>query len=237
MAGLDKNIWIIANWKSNKTISEALDWVSKVGPQIPKTDHLRVVICPTFSSLSEVKKAIEVGGFTIMVGSQDLSPFGIGAYTGEENAALLRDLVEISILGHSERRKNFHEDDEIVSKKVKQAMENNIIPLVCVQGEETPVPMECKLIAYEPVWAISTGLSNTPGIGRADTPADASKVAGVFKQKYGQDLEVIYGGSVDSGNIKGFIKENNIDGVLVGNASLDAEEFIQMVKECAGEAD
>lgn len=234
MAGLDKNIWIIANWKSNKTISEALDWVSKVGPQLPKKDNLKIVVCPTFSALSEIKKTITVGNFPLLVGAQDLSPFGKGAYTGEEPAELLNQLISLVILGHSERRHNFSETDEMVVKKMKQALGNNITPLVCVQGEETPVPEGCQLVAYEPIWAISTGLTNTPGIGRVDSPEDASRVANLFKQKYGPELEVIYGGSVTAQNVKGFISQENISGVLVGNASLGAEEFIkicQIVRE------
>lgn len=231
--GDKKNIWIIANWKSNKTISEALDWVSKVGPQIPQKDNLKVVVCPTFSCLSEVKKAVTVGNFPLIVGSQDLSPFGTGAYTGAEAAGILKELVSLSILGHSERKHNFLETDEMVAKKVDQAVANNIIPLVCVQGEETPVPKGCNLIAYEPIWAISTGLTNTPGIGRADTPADANEVAAFFRQKYGGSLEVIYGGSVTSVNVKRFITQPDISGVLVGNASLDAYEFTNITKACS----
>lgn len=237
MAGLGKNIWIIANWKSNKNIAEALEWVSKVGPEIPKVENLKVVVCPAFSSLAEIKKAITVDNFPLIVGSQDLSPFGLGAYTGEEPAAILNQLVALSILGHSERRKNFKEDDEQISNKVQQATDNKITPLLCVQGEDTPVPQGCNLIAYEPVWAISTGLTNTPGAGRADNPEEANKVAALFKRKIGPALEVIYGGSVDSKNVKGFITQGNISGVLVGNASLDAEEFIRIAKECAGETD
>lgn len=220
--------WIIANWKSNKTIAEALDWVSEVGPKIPKQDNLKVVVCPTFSALSEVKKAITVGNFPLLVGAQDLSPFGKGAYTGEESAQLLKEIVSLSILGHSERKKNFSETEEMVADKVNQALENKIIPLLCVQDENTPVPEGCSMVAYEPVWAISTGLTNTPGAGRVDTPENANKVASSFKQKYGSGLEVIYGGSVDSSNAKGFIVQENISGVLPGNASLDAEEFIKI---------
>ncbi len=223
-------MWIIANWKSNKTIAEALDWVAQVGPEIPKDEKLKVVVCPTFSALSEVKKAITVGNFPFLVGAQDLSPFGTGAYTGEESGKLLNSLVDLAILGHSERRKNFSETDEMIAQKVNQSLDNDIIPLVCVQGEQTPVPQNCKLVAYEPIWAISTGLTNTPGIGRADTPGDVGRVADLFKQKYGSELEVIYGGSVTAGNVKGFITEENIGGVLVGNASLDAEEFIKICK-------
>ncbi len=222
-----KDIWIIANWKSNKNISEALDWISQVGPKIPKQDNLKVVVCPTFSDLAEVKKTITVGGFPLLTGAQDLSPFGVGAYTGEESAGLLKGLIDLVILGHSERRENFSETDEIVAKKTEQALANDITPLVCVQGSETPVPDGCKLVAYEPVWAISTGLTNTPGTGRADTPEDANNMASSFKQVR-PDMEVLYGGSVNSGNVTDFIKEENISGVLVGNASLDTEEFIKI---------
>lgn len=229
MAGLGKNIWIIANWKSNKTIAEALDWISQVGQQIPKQENLKVVICPSFSSLSEVKKAITVGNFPMMVGSQDLSPYNVGAYTGEESASLLKDLINLSIIGHSERRQNFSESDEMVAKKVEQALINRIIPLVCVQGSDTPVPDGAKLAAYEPIFAIGTG--------NPDTPENANNVAKSLKQKYGQDLEVIYGGSVTSENVRSFIAQENINGVLPGKASLNAEEFVKIVKECAGEAD
>jgi len=231
---MNKRIWIIANWKSNKTVVEALDWVSKVGPTLPKKENLKVIVCPTFSCLSEVKKAVSMGSFPLMVGSQDLSPFEVGAYTGEESANLIKDLVSLSIIGHSERRKNFGETDELISKKMKQALENNIIALVCIQGEETPVPEECQMIAYEPIWAISTGLTNTPGIGRADTPEDANKIAQGVKSKNNQELEVIYGGSVNSSNVKSFIDQPDISGVLVGNASLDAREFIKIVQACKG---
>ncbi len=235
MDGGGKDIWVIANWKSNKTIAEALEWVSIVGPKIPKRDPesssgqgLKVVVCPTFSCLSEIAKIIKAEGFPMMVGSQDISPFSIGAYTGEEAAPLIKDLVSLSIIGHSERRKNFSETDELVAQKTAQALAAGITTLVCVQGEETPVPQGCKLVAYEPVWAISTGLANTPGVGRVDTPEDANKVAKIFKQKY-PDLEVLYGGSVDSSNVKSFVDQLDINGVLVGNASLDALEFVKIV--------
>lgn len=222
---MDKNIWIIANWKSNKTISEALDWVSKVGPEIPKQDTLKVVVCPDFSVLAEVKKAIMVGNFPLLVGAQDLSPFGIGAYTGEEPAQLLHQLISLAILGHSERRQNFGETDEMVAKKVSQALENQIIPLVCVQNEQVSVPEGCKLVAYEPIFAIGTG--------NPDTPENDNHAAGVLKEKYGQDIEVLCGGSVNSENIKTFVSKENISGALIGSASLDAEEFIKICQEVA----
>lgn len=220
---MDKNIWIIANWKSNKIIAEALDWVSQVGPEIPHSENLKVVVCPPVSSLSEVKKAIQVGNFPIITGSQDLSSFDSGAYTGEESANLIKELVELSIIGHSERRQNFSETDQMVSKKVAQAVKADITPLVCVQGSDTPVPEGAKLVAYEPIFAI--------GSGNPDTPENANQVAKVLKGLYGEDLEILYGGSVMHENIKSFISQENISGALIGKASLDAQEFIRIVKE------
>lgn len=220
MAGFP--LWIIANWKSNKTIAEALDWVSQVGPNIPKQDNLKVVVCPTFSALSEVKKAITVGNFPLMVGAQDLSPFGIGAYTGEESAQLINQLVDLAILGHSERRKNFSETDEMVAKKTEQALGNNITPLVCVQNEDTPIPPGSRLVAYEPVFAIGTG--------NPDTPENANRIAALLKEKYGQNLEVLYGGSVTTDNIKDFVLQPNLSGALIGKSSLDAQEFVKICK-------
>ncbi|MDO8573640.1 MAG: triose-phosphate isomerase [Candidatus Daviesbacteria bacterium] len=218
-------MWIIANWKSNKTIAEALDWISQIGPQIPKSEKLRVIVCPTFDALSEVKKAIIVGNFPLLVGAQDLSPFGTGAYTGEEPVQTLSQFIDFVIVGHSERRQNFGETDEMIAKKVVQALDNNITPLVCVQDENTPVPEGCKLVVFEPVFAIGTG--------NPDTPENADEIAKKLKEKYGDGLEVLYGGSVNSQNVKGFISKPNISGVLVGNASLDAEEFVKICKNCA----
>ena len=223
---MNKKIWVIANWKSNKNIAEALEWVSEVGSKLENKENLKVVVCPPFTDIEEVKKSVLVSNFPLMVGSQDLSPFGDGAYTGEESARILKDVVEIAILGHSERRENFNETDEMVAEKVTKAIENNIIPLVCVQGIETPIPEGVKVVAYEPVFAIGTGIP--------DTPENANKVAGEIKEKYGNELEVLYGGSVNSENCKSFTMEENIDGLLIGKSSLDALEFVKIIKEVGG---
>lgn len=222
--GGTKNIWIIANWKSHKNISEALDWIGYVGPKLEKRKNLKVVVCPPFLDLEEVKKAVKVGNFPMMVGSQDLSPFDEGAFTGEEAARILKDIVDLSILGHSERRQNFGETDERVEEKVKQALDNQIIPLVCVQNKDTLVPENCKLVAFEPIESI--------GSGHPDTPSDASIAAEFLKSKYGPELEVLYGGSVTSENAKAFLQQDNINGLLIGGASLDAKEFIAIVEAC-----
>lgn len=227
MDGSVKNIWVVANWKSNETIEEALNWVSIVGPKIERSslrearENLKVVVCPTFTAIEEVKKAILVGNYPLMVGSQDLSPFEEGAYTGEEAAEILKQFVDLAILGHSERRQNFGETDEMVTKKAEQAISHNIIPLVCVQGVDTPVPNGVKLVAYEPIFAIGTG--------NPDTPENTNNIAHTLKKRYSDDLEILYGGSVTSGNVKTFVDMENISGVLVGKASLDSEEFVKIV--------
>lgn len=226
VGGEAKNIWIIANWKSHKTIEEALDWISLVGPKLEKRENLKVVVCPPFTDIEEVAKQVQVGNFPMMVGSQDLSPFDEGAYTGEEAASILKNLVELSILGHSERRQNFGESDQMVAEKVKQAKEHNIIPLVCVQGEDTVLPEDCNLVAFEPVFAI--------GSGHPDTPQDAVNVSKKLKQKHGDNIEVLYGGSVSAKNVKSFIEQSEISGVLVGSSSLDASEFLKIVEVCLG---
>lgn len=223
MDGMEhKNLWIIANWKSNKNISEALSWVEAVGPNLEKRENLKVVVCPNFTDIEEVKKTILVGNYPMLVGAQDLSPFEDGPYTGEESARILKDLVDLVILGHSERRQNFSETDQMVAEKVKRAIAHNIIPLVCVQNEKTPVPKETELVAFEPIFAIGTG--------NPDTPEDASKIAEIFKGKYDADLEVLYGGSIDHENAKAFLRQNNISGLLIGTSSLNPEEFLKIVE-------
>lgn len=221
MVGGVKNLWIIANWKSNKTISEALAWIDVVGPNLSKRENLKVVVCPNFTDTEEVKKAVLVGNYPLMVGAQDLSPYEDGPYTGEESARILKELVDLAIIGHSERRENFGETDEVIAEKVKRAREHQIIPLVCVQNESIPVPKEVKLVAYEPIFAIGTG--------NPDTPDNAGKVAEYLKNKQGNDLEVLYGGSVSADNAKAYLQQANLSGLLIGTASLDPEEFVSIV--------
>lgn len=215
-------VWIIANWKSNKTIKEAIEWIEVVGPQVSRRDTLKVVVCPPFTDLEEVKKTIMVGNYPILVGAQDLSPFEVGPYTGEEAARILKDLVDLVILGHSERRQNFAETDQMVEEKVIRAKEFNIIPLVCVQNENTPVPPGVDLVAYEPIFAIGTG--------NPDTLDDVNKVAVALKEKYGENINVLYGGSVSDNDASSFLQQNHISGLLIGKQSLDPHTFIKIIK-------
>ncbi len=218
-----KNLWIIANWKSNKNIQEALGWLEVVGPKLDHNNRIKIAVCPIFSDLAEFKKAVSAGNYPILIGSQDLSPFGEGSYTGEEPAEIIKDLVDLAIIGHSERRNNFSETDEIVAKKVDQSRQYNIMPLVCVQSADTPVPTGCDLVAYEPVFAIGTG--------QPDTPNNANYVAQSLKQKY-PDIKILYGGSVNATNCRVFIDQPAISGLLIGKASLEPAEFIKIIKGC-----
>lgn len=227
MAGSEspKTLWVIANWKSNKTIEEALHWLSLVGPKLPYRENIKVVVCPTFLALEEMKKAIQVGNFPILLGAQNLSPFPEGAYTGEEAARLLKGIVDLAILGHSERRRNFGETDEMIKNKVAQANQNGITPLVCVQSEDALVPEGCRLVAFEPFEAI--------GSGHPDTPEDADLVAQGLNKKYAEDLTVLYGGSVTADNVQAFVSRDHLFGVLVGGSSLEPDEFVKIVENCS----
>ena len=221
-----KKIWIIANWKSNKTIEEALEWISVVGPRLEERENIKVVICPPLVDVEKVAHAIKVGNYPLMVGVQNISPFESGAFTGEVSANLVKDFASLAILGHSERKKNFNETDEMVAQKTEQVLNNGMIPFVCLQDENTPVPEGCRLVAYEPPNAIST---SGPG-AKADSPDDAARAAKALKERYGEDLEVVYGGSVNAENAKVYMEKEELSGVLPGAASLDPEEFIKIVE-------
>lgn len=219
-----KNLWIVANWKSNVSLEEALNWLSLVGPKLEKRENIKVVVCPRFSLLEEMAKEVKVGNYPIIIGAQNVSPFEVGAYTGEEPASLLKEFITLSIIGHSERRKYFGETDELISQKADLLLAQGLTPLLCVQDADTPVSASCKLVAYEPVFAIGSG---TP-----DTPENANAVSSTLKQKHGSDVEILYGGSVTHDNCKGFVIQESVDGLLIGKSSLDGEEFLRIVNVC-----
>ena len=209
---------IVANWKANMTLSQIQEWFAA----IEVVEGKDVVICPPFHHLSFVKNLITQGNLPFRLGSQDVSEFDIGADTGEEPAALLKEYVQYAIIGHSERRKLLNETDDMLIKKVTNALQNGITPIYCVQDEQTPIPNGVTLVAYEPVFAIGTG---TP-----DTPENAEQVAVAIKQNQ-QIKQVLYGGSVTAENIGHFTGMEHIDGVLVGKASLTADSFVPLIKQ------
>lgn len=202
-------------------IKEAIDWIDLVGPLIPRKEHLKVGVCCGFTEISEVRTRVLVGNYPILVGSQDLSPFREGPFTGEESAKELKGLADLAILGHSERREYFHETDDLIAKKTKRAMEAGILPLLCVQETSTPIPDGVTLVAFEPISAI--------GSGKPDSPKNADQVAASIIQKHA-NIEVLYGGSVTSKNAKSYLSQKHISGLLIGGASLDAGEFLKIVK-------
>lgn len=241
---------IAGNWKMNKTVSEAIKLVEDLKPLVREASA-EVVVCPVFVCLNEVVKACQ--GSNIGVGAQNMYYKDSGAYTGEVSPLFLKDMkVEYVILGHSERRQYFKEDDSEINKKVIAALDHGLKPILCVgetleqreTGETFNVitaqvegcltglggrNLDNLIIAYEPVWAIGTG--------KTATSQDANEVIGYIRNKLGELLgketaektRILYGGSVKSSNIKELMDMPEIDGALVGGASLDAVEFSRIV--------
>lgn len=202
---------VVANWKSNKTQQETTIWLEQIKSTILQSEKT-VVICPSFTLLSVFSQQIPVKH----IGAQDISPFGMGAYTGEVNGVQIKEFAQYVIIGHSERRQYFNENDEMITKKVMVAKQAGLIPILCVQGKDTPVPEGIEIVAYEPIWAI--------GSGKAESPQDADNIAKAILEKTGAKI-VLYGGSVTEENVASFTHMEHIGGVLVGGASLDPQKF------------
>jgi len=245
---------ISGNWKMYKTHLEAIALVQKLHYLLRPEDYdkVEVVVCPPFTALRAVQTFIEGDNSQIELGAQNCHWENEGAYTGEIAPPMLSRLkCRYVIAGHSERRQYFGETDDIVNKKAKAIFANGMTPIVCV-GEsleqrdagETEAFVEQQVrgslagltadqlkevvVAYEPIWAIGTG--------RNAQPSDANQVCGLIRKTVGSmkgdvnALRIQYGGSVKPGNIKDFMAEDNIDGALVGGASLDAEDFALVVR-------
>ena len=227
---------IVANWKENLTATQAEDWVaefSNLKSQIP--NDVEVVVCPSFVLIPVLRSHLSSLTSCISLGAQDVSKFEGGQYTGEVSAKMLRDFVSYVIVGHSERRKHFGETDRDVAAKSVLALKYNLIPIVCVSSLEEARSWELEarkdtgdlredkvVFAYEPLFAVGTG--------KPDTPENAQKFAEEVRTLVGQDVRVLYGGSVNAENVKLFVDQPDISGVLVGQASLDPEGFIGIVR-------
>lgn len=210
---------VIANHKANKTYSDFLSWIENV-VGAPSAFGGTLIICPPMAFLGSAFEAIKKNAWKCKLGVQNISQFEQGAYTGEIAASQIKDICSYCLIGHSERRKYFNEDDELLRLKVEMLKGAGIEPIFCVQDQETLIPEGVSIVAYEPVFAIGTG--------KADSPHNARDVA--KKIKSGGSFTVIYGGSVGSENVASFIEPGLIDGVLVGSASLRAEEFLSIIK-------
>ena len=241
---------IVANWKMNKNISETFDFAESLDENFAKTED-EVAVCPPFVSILALKPFAEKCGFSL--GAQNCFWEESGAFTGEISASMLKDAgVKYVILGHSERREYFFETGEMINKKILAALKNGLKPIVCV-GESLETKekglaeefVKSQLedcfeninideiknisVAYEPIWAIGTG--------KVASPAEASKMCGFIRnfisEKFGSEaaleVKILYGGSVNEKNAKDFFAMENIDGGLIGGASLDAEKFKKIV--------
>ena len=251
---------IAGNWKMNLTHLEALALVQKLAFLLPEKyfAKVEVAVLPPFTALRSVQSLVEGDKLLIRFGAQDLSPNDRGAYTGDVCGPMLAKLgCTYVVVGHSERRQHHGEDDKLVNAKVKAALKNGLVPILCVgEGLEIredgghvehcvgqlaadlsgigPDKAEQVVIAYEPVWAIGTGKVATPG----DAQEVCAALRGKLADKYGDDLatklRVLYGGSVKSSNVGELVDQADIDGALVGGASLDADEFAKLCALAAG---
>ena len=248
--------FVAGNWKMFKTVAEARILMSELLPGLTAIQGVDMVICPPFTSILPVAALLE--GTHLSVGAQDMFWEPSGAFTGEISPTMLAEFCKFVIIGHSERRAYFGETDLSVNRKVKAALTFSLIPILCIgetlseneagntqeivtrqlheglDGIDTG-SIASIVIAYEPVWAIGTG--------RAATPEDANHVIGdiirrelgqIYGNNLAQQIRVIYGGSVNASNAGEFFRQVDIDGALVGGASLKPSEFIPIVKAAAG---
>jgi triosephosphate isomerase len=250
---LNQPPFIAGNWKMYMTVPEARNLASAVVAASPDLPEAEIVLAPPFTALSEVRQVIE--GSPVILAAQNLFWEEKGAYTGEISGAMLRDAgCHCVIIGHSERRQHFGETDVGVNKKIKAALTAGLSPIFCIgeslderERAETMTRVSRQLegglenigtvgfrdiiIAYEPVWAIGTGRTATPGQAEEVHAAIREKLSGEYGKTAAGCAIILYGGSVKPGNSLALMSERNIDGFLVGGASLEAESFIQIVRE------
>jgi triosephosphate isomerase len=251
---------IAGNWKMNLTHLEAIGLVQKLAFTIPERvlDDVEVVVLPPFTALRSVQTLVTGDKLDVGYGAQDLSPYDSGAYTGDISGVMLAALAcQFVTVGHSERRALHGEDDAVVAAKAQAALRHGLVPIVCVgegleirrAGEHvsycttqldgsldglTGEQVAGIVIAYEPVWAIGTG--------EVATPEDAQEVCGALRarlaERFGPEtaatVRILYGGSVKAATTAGILAGPDIDGALVGGASLDADEFAQICQNAAG---
>lgn len=241
---------IAGNWKMNNTIVESLTLVEGIKSQ-KLNDNVEAVICVPFTTLCEVKKLVY--HTNLKVGAQNMHYEEKGAFTGEISPLMLKELeVEYVIIGHSERRQYFNESDETVNKKIKSALKNNLKPIVCVgetleeregnKAEEIvknqvinafkeieKTEIKNIVIAYEPIWAIGTGKTASSDDANAMCKFIRDTIGEIYGEDEKQIIRIQYGGSVKPENIKELMDKSDIDGALVGGASLKADDFVKLI--------
>ena len=242
---------IAANWKMNKTIREAVEFMNGLIQAFPEPVGREIIVAPPFTALYAVGSAAK--GTAIRIAAQNLYWKPEGAFTGEVSAAMLVETgCDYVIIGHSERRHIFGETDDEVGLKIARAIEFNLKPIFCVgetleereanrtfevlerqlKGGLNKIPssdIQNIVIAYEPVWAIGTGKTAKPEQAQEVHAFLRQKVAAIYSGPVAADLSILYGGSVNPGNIAGIMAQQDINGALVGGASLDVKSFIQLI--------
>jgi triosephosphate isomerase (TIM) len=250
---------VAANWKMNMTQREAARFIDSLVLDLDDIRDVEVVIVPPFTIIPEVAELLEKKAQSIKVGAQNMYWERSGAFTGEISAAMLRDFfVHYVVLGHSERRALFGETDEIVNRKVRAALEATLRPIVCI-GEtleqrdkgnvEKILSIQLRgglkdlnekelvetVVAYEPVWAIGTGRNATPEQAQQAHAFIRKTLAGMSSDATADKIRIQYGGSVKPENARDLMTQSDIDGALVGGASLDARSFAEIVKAARDE--
>ncbi len=247
----ERKLFIAGNWKMNKTIAESLDLANGLIRELKDVTEVDIAICPTFTALAAVSEA--VFDSNIRLGAQNMSQNSYGAHTGEIAAGMLKEFsVRYVILGHSERRQYQRESDELVAAKAKAAHEASLKPIVCV-GEQledressrteevvgsqvrgsltglTADQMECTVVAYEPVWAIGTGKTATSAQAQEVHAFIRNLLGDIFDEDTARRVRIQYGGSVKPGNARELMTQPDVDGALVGGASLDVRNFSEII--------
>ena len=248
----ERKLIIAGNWKMNKTVAESLDLANGLVRELKEVKEVDIAICPPFTALSEVSKAVIDSN--IRLGAQNMSQNGYGAHTGEIAAGMLKEFsTKYVILGHSERREYQRESDELIAAKAKAAHEAGLKPIVCVgeQLEEresgntenivgtqvrgsladlTTEEMLGTVIAYEPVWAIGTGKTATAEQAQEVHAFIRNLLADLFDADTAKAVRIQYGGSVKPDNARELMSQPDVDGALVGGASLDVRVFSELIK-------
>jgi triosephosphate isomerase (TIM) len=248
----ERKLLIAGNWKMNKTVAEALDLVQSLRRDLSGVKEVDIVVCPPFTALSEVSKAILDSN--LRLGAQNMSENGNGAFTGEISAGMLKEFsVRYVILGHSERRQYQKESNELIARKAIAAHVASIKPIVCVgetlaerEGGVTEKvlhtqltgslaglsksQMEETVVAYEPVWAIGTGKTATTQQAQDAHAFIRRTVAALFDETTAKRVRIQYGGSVKPANARELMSQADVDGALVGGAALEVRSFTDIIK-------
>ncbi|MEX2442269.1 MAG: triose-phosphate isomerase [Alkalispirochaeta sp.] len=243
--------FIAGNWKMHKTRAEARDLATSLKNQLQGVSH-RLLVAPAFTSIETVAGILS--GSNILVGAQNMAPATGGAHTGEVSPGMLKDVgAQVVILGHSERRHVYSESDELINTKVQLALQENLEVILCIGetleereagrvDEVNRRQLQAGLadvaaeqlsritIAYEPVWAIGTGKTATPEDADSTHAAVRAIMADLYNQSAADGIIIQYGGSVKPGNVDGLMAKPNIDGALVGGASLTADDFVPIAQ-------